>query len=1110
MSLHLAEELAWYRATTLVERLAAGRSSSDTEPAEEDELARYRLQSWKSQAPFDAESYFERRLALDDLTEAQLRHLIVERIEAVRERFPERPAWLSDLRAALSRPCASCFCDLIPDGLKSKPAIGFLNAAAPFIEQALDCLNEGIEALTTSVSPLPFDPSTIRKILFADLPDEMLKMLSRSLALELNIARLEGELEGATSEERFQSFLERLRQPDYMRPFLRDYPVLARLLVEHTQRWVAVSLEFLKRLCLDWAEIKAAFAPEADPGVLVAVAGGLADTRRGGRSVMIAKFCSGMRVVYKPKSLAVDAHFQELLQWLNSRGATPPLRTLRVLDRERYGWVEYVAARECETAEEVRRFYRRQGGYLALLYLLDATDLHSNNLVAQGEHPLLVDLEALFHPRRADASSPETADEIARYAVSYSVLRTGLLPERVWGNAECEGVDLSGLGTVDGQLTPHALPQWEETGIDTMRLVRKRKPIRAGKNRPRLAGAKVNVMDYREEILEGFASTSSLLLKHRDELMAGDGPLARFAEDEVCVFLRSARTYRRLLHESYHPDVLRDALDRDRLFDLLWIEVEGDEDLARVIRVERDNLWRGDIPLFIARPGSRDLWISESERIPDFFPESSMSVVRRSLRRLGAEDFERQAWFIKASLSTLSTDDAGWPGYPEAPPSSVASGVQLRSAAQAVGDRLEALALRGQDDVSWIGLTLERDRSWEIERLGMDLDGGIPGVALFLAYLGATTGQERYTALAHAALTAFERQIERRGPDVGLIGGFDGWGGVIYALTHLGVLWDRPDLIAEAESVVDRLPALIEQDDALDVFGGAAGCIGGLRCLYHFAPSDRLSGAAIQCGDHLLARAQKMPEGIGWLTVTGASRPLAGFAHGAAGIAWSLLMLYVWTGLERFRTAACDAMAYERSLFVEAAGNWPDLRERGSPRGRAAQSGFMSAWCHGAAGIGLARLSSLPHADDPAIRAEIAVAIETALRQGFGHNHSLCHGDAGNLELLLQASRVLGDHECGAHLQRLTAVMLESIEKHREKRGWQCGTPFAVETPGLMTGLAGIGLQLLRLAEPELVPSVLVLNPPHPKLLQCVSACAGAARVSPGLEAVSSAAAFVH
>src|ERR1051326_2403089 len=97
MSFYSAEDLAWYRAATLGERLAARWLPGNVELAAEDDLARYRLQSWKSQGPFDSGSYFEQRLALDGLTETQLRYLLIEPIEALRERFPDPPAWLSEL-----------------------------------------------------------------------------------------------------------------------------------------------------------------------------------------------------------------------------------------------------------------------------------------------------------------------------------------------------------------------------------------------------------------------------------------------------------------------------------------------------------------------------------------------------------------------------------------------------------------------------------------------------------------------------------------------------------------------------------------------------------------------------------------------------------------------------------------------------------------------------------------------------------------------------------------------------------------------------------------------------------------------------------------------------
>jgi lantibiotic modifying enzyme len=112
--------------------------------------------------------------------------------------------------------------------------------------------------------------------------------------------------------------------------------------------------------------------------------------------------------------------------------------------------------------------------------------------------------------------------------------------------------------------------------------------------------------------------------------------------------------------------------------------------------------------------------------------------------------------------------------------------------------------------------------------------------------------------------------------------------------------------------------------------------------------------------------------------------------------------------------------------------------------------------------------------DDPATQEEIAAAVRTTSRSGFGHNHSLCHGDLGNLELLLHASRLPGGQRWRDDLERVTSRIVASIEAD----GWLCGNPLNVESPGLMTGLAGIGHGLLRLADPARVPSVLVLAPP--------------------------------
>jgi type 2 lantibiotic biosynthesis protein LanM len=1033
------------------------------------------MENWRLQPPFTIGSYFAQRLAMDGISEEEFLSLLGEPIESVCDRFPIPPAWLTELLQAFSWPSSpkSGACSR----LWYDPEVLFVDLITPLLYEGCERLSQGVQELVLARADLPFAPDTVEDIVFANLPECLSALLSRTMVLELHVARLEGVLSGNTPEERFQQFLDRLGQPEIALALLHEYPVLARQLLRRINQWVTFSLEFLQHLSTDWEAIRATFSPESDPGLLVQIQGGISDSHRDGRSVLIATFSSGFQVVYKPRSLALDTHFQQLLTWVNERGDHLPFQTLQIADRETYGWVECVHPQSCTTAAEVWNFYTRQGGYLALLYALRAIDFHFENLMAVGEHPVLLDLEALFHPPFPGIDVKQ-ADQLAASTINSSIAGTGLAPRQTWVNADSEGVDLSGLGGAPDQLTPFPVLVWEAIGTDQMRLTRKRVAMAGSDNRPTLNGHEVDVLDYIEAIMAGFTNMYRLLLDYREALLSENGPLACFAEDEIRIIIRNTQLYSALLRESLHPDLLRNALDRERLFDRLWAPIEFFPYLAKVIPYEREDLHKGDIPIFTTRPSSCDIWSSAKERITAFFDDSGFILARRRLEQLSEQDLNQQLWFIRASLATLAmeTDQARFPRYCFTRTQTTIDRERLLRVAQAVGDRLETLALRGEHDVSWIGLALTHEGHWRLVPTSIDFYNGLPGIIHFLAYLGAMTGEERYTALARAALIPLQRQMEQRRSLITSIGGFIGWGGIIYTLAHLGTLWDQPALLDEAEEIVRVLPQLIEKDELLDMVGGAAGCIGGLMSLYRVAPSDSALAAMIQCGDHLIRRATPMGQGIGWRPKFGGTQPLSGFSHGIAGIAAALLELAVLTHEERFRTATISAIAYERSLFSPEAGNWLDLREwpASGHSTRDSTATFHVAWCHGAPGIGLAHVQYLRHLDTAEIRAEIDTALQTTLAQGFGRNHSLCHGDLGNLELLLQASQVLADPQWCAQVDRLTATIVENIIQH----GWLCGVPLGVESPGLMTGLAGIGHELLRLAEPTRVPSVLVLEPP--------------------------------
>jgi type 2 lantibiotic biosynthesis protein LanM len=349
---------------------------------------------------------------------------------------------------------------------------------------------------------------------------------------------------------------------------------------------------------------------------------------------------------------------------------------------------------------------------------------------------------------------------------------------------------------------------------------------------------------------------------------------------------------------------------------------------------------------------------------------------------------------------------------------------------------------------------------------GVDLYNGQAGIALFLAYLGEITQEARYTDVARVALSTIQRQIATFPEQLSLPGAFYGWGAILHLYTHLGELWGEQALFKEAQQLVERFATEEVKDEAFNLLTGAAGGILSLLNLYRVAPTDCILQTAVKYGDHLLAHAVSLSPGCGWIEAR-LTRPLTGLARGAGGIALSLFALADASGEERFRQAALDALAYERGTFSSQEQNWPDMR--------AEETEYMTAWCQGAPGIALARLATLPYHDDATVREEIAVALQTTLTRGFGYNHSLCHGDLGNLEAFLCASMALVHSGYQAEVERLTALVLEDIEQN----GWRTGTPQSVETPGMMVGIAGIGYELLRLSSPERVPSILSLAAPH-------------------------------
>lgn len=633
----------WYRALYLKERVDLLRRSSLYRHKRSEtsgvptNATRRRIRTWRQETGLEDITLFRKRLGEDRVSENEFNHVINEKdVKSIPHVIGDLPPWMRVVKSLV----ADDSLGLDTQGADENTKHSFTTIVKPFMSYAA---NE-LETRVSASSQISLLRPEAREGFLKELEKSLVRKATPSLVLELNIARLEGTLEGSTGHEKFNSFCRRLADRNNFTELLKRYPVLARLLAETTLDWLKAVTELLTRLVQDWPTIQVDILEGIGPLDLVDVKMGLSDIHRG-RTVCELTFASGQKLIYKPRSLQVDIHFQDFLRWLNRCGAIPAFPTICIVDRGSYGWTEHVRHGGCDTVENVVRFYERQGGYLAVLYILGGTDIHRENLVASGEYPVIVDIETVFHHQRR---SPRKggALKLALELLSDSVMRIGLLPMTGWASGE--EVDYSGFG---GETAPIKTHLWESSGTDEMHLVSGVAMLKASANRTLLGKAEVNPRSYTEAIVEGFETTYKIIMSHRDELIGKNGPISSFAKDTVRNVFRSTKTYYLYLERGYHPDNLQDGLAREKLMDHLWASVREFPQLGAIVKAEHDDLMSDNIPIFTSKPGYPGLHDSRDRRIANFWAIDNLSIAKSRVAALSRSDLAKQVYFIRAALA---------------------------------------------------------------------------------------------------------------------------------------------------------------------------------------------------------------------------------------------------------------------------------------------------------------------------------------------------------------------------------------------------------------------------------------------------------------------------
>jgi lantibiotic modifying enzyme len=464
-----------------------------------------------------------------------------------RPRHFRLPRWASDLREMLN-------------GL---PELKFSPQQASPLEKLCEAGSEyGLRALEKTVSSDLL--SLLRPKAKRRIKDGLRRILARvtrpCFVLELNAFRcackaVYSQKVSSTPELIENKYLGE-RPYDRLISLFKKFPVLAELWSQLIWQWCDSVLELLARVEADKQGVSRVFFRGQPVGKIIDLRAGLSDPHNKGRTVMRVQFQAGS-IIYKPRCGHGEQEWFSLVGYLNAASLRPKLIAARVLRRDGYCWIQEVKFAPCKDQAAARRFYKRLGAMMAAAYLLKAVDCHRDNIIASGEHPVLVDAETLWH----------IAGEKKTKSLLDPLFGTGFLPTS--GRRSSYQYRSSVLGrTVPGKQTPH------------------------------IAARPISAERYENEIVSGFRRAWRCLLGTAGRRAAFARHLQRLLRRERRRIYWSTGNYDAIRRASIQPTALRSGVDRNVLIARLCARSAVPH---AVIREEINALKRLDIPYFILR-----------------------------------------------------------------------------------------------------------------------------------------------------------------------------------------------------------------------------------------------------------------------------------------------------------------------------------------------------------------------------------------------------------------------------------------------------------------------------------------------------------------------------
>ena len=839
---------------------------------------------------------------------------------------------------------------------------------------------------------------------------EMLNIIGKVMALKLNEYKQSHKFLSKDEKERFIEFLKAILncKEDFIDIF-KEYPVLARIVTIRTLYLKMNYCRLLQNVDNDYLEIKKILGE--NKLFLTDIEIGTGDSHEQGNSVTILHF-GNKKLVYKPKNLKVCEAIEEFILWCTSSADLLPFRIPRGIYKEEYTYNEFISPEYCKTNEEIEKYYIRFGYLIALCYILNLNDIHLENLIADGEYPVIVDIETVFQVSQEMETQTLYVDLMKKLEVE-SVSNSLLLPKKMSMGIK-DVVDLSALTGKGVKLSQKFLTP---SRINTDKFRYKKVPgyFLGGNNIPKLNETEeVNAQSYYLKIMEGFNEFITFVMEHKEECI---NKLSIFQGKKIRCLVKGTEKYASMLRYADHPNYNREMKYRERLMMNVWAYPYLDK---RIIRSEVRDLLFNDIPIFYSYADSKDIIDSQGYVYKNYYKSSGLELVTKKIRKLSKKEVNLQMAIIFQNLGICDLNLNRKITKKEIVFKK--QNFNYVNQAERIAKNIidESVAKAGER--SFINVDCDKKRHWELTPCDEGLYGGLSGIAVFFLELYSITNVEEYYLYYKQIIATAIVQTK----NTGFRSAFTEWLSPVYPLLleyrYFKKMENRDFLSFTVEKLKSLSTTDIHSFEGTDYLSGISGVLRLLICMQKVLGEKEIPNQLIQIFYlEILHRIQSEQE----KTVKN-----VGIAHGISGVMLALAS-----------TQMADPQLIKKYLAIEY------------KLGAAKKDIYK--WCWGLSGMIQSRIELLKINEEYVDIQQLDMLIEMYERSltSMITEDSLCHGNGSVVTTLKMIYAYTKDSRWIEKLQLwMTNICVNSL-----MNGFEISKIADIYTKGIFDGISGIG-----------------------------------------------------